>query len=538
MTHYMKNKRLGKVGYAAVKLDMSKAYDRVEWSFLQKMMEKLGFCNQWVEVIMKFVSSVSYRIKVNGDLSEEFFPERGLRQGDPLSPYLFLIYAEGFSALLRRAEEEGKIKGIKICPGAPSVSHLLFADDSLILCRANGGDAQQLQSLLQVYEECSGQMINKDKSAVMFSPNTPTGEREEVMSALQIAKETTNERYLGLPVYVGKEKSKVFQFLKERIWQRIQGWKEKLLSRAGKEILIKAVAQAIPTYAMTCFDITKGVCEQISSMICKYWWSNQDKDRKMHWISWDTLTKSKNQGGLGFRDIHIFNLAMLAKQGWRLLHSPDSFCGRILKAKYFPKCSVLEAKPRGGISYTWRSILNGIEVIKSGLVWRVGNGESIKIWEDPWIPDRSTRRPISSKGHNLLVRVAELLDPLTGSWNEQLVQQTFEEEDVKFILAIPLQTDMEDIPAWHADNRGIFSVRSAYKVHKKAIRQQSRQGTTSSSSAPNAEEQFWKKLWKIKCPGKIKHFAWRLAHNTLALRMTLRSRNGNKLSLCDLTKCK
>ncbi|KAJ1282756.1 hypothetical protein BS78_03G076200 [Paspalum vaginatum] len=113
-------------------------------------------------------------------------------------------------------------------------------------------------------------------------------------------------------------------------------------------------------------------------------------------------------------------------------------------------------------------------------------------------------------------KVAELLDPYTGSWDAQLVHQTFEEEDAKAILAIPMYAGMQDIPAWHADSKGIFSVRSAYKVHKEAIRQQSRQGSTSSSSAPSTEEKMWKQLRKIQCPGKIKHFMWRLAHNTLA----------------------
>ena len=98
--------------------------------------------------------------------------------------------------------------------------------------------------------------------------------RETVMRELYIRKETLNERYLGLPVYVGSNRGKVFTYLKERIWCRIQGWKEKMLSRAGKEILIKAVAQAIPTFAMGCFDITKEMCSQISTLICRYWWSN------------------------------------------------------------------------------------------------------------------------------------------------------------------------------------------------------------------------------------------------------------------------
>lgn len=230
------------------------------------------------------------------------------------------------------------------------VSHLLFADDSLILCRANGVEAQQLQSILQMYEECSGQIIKKDKPAVMFSTNTSSADRESVKSILQIRKETMDEQYLGLPVYIAQSRSKVFAYLKERIWSRMQGWKEKLLSRAGKEIMIKAVAQAIPTFAMGCFDITKDMCDQISSMIGRYWWSNQDKENKMHWIRWEKLTEPKSAGGLGFRDIHTFNLAMLSKQGWRLIDSPDSLCSRVLRAKYSSRAEHgVTHRTRGGV---------------------------------------------------------------------------------------------------------------------------------------------------------------------------------------------
>jgi len=137
-----------------------------------------------------------------------------------------------------------------------------------------------------------------------------------------------------------------------------------LSSRAGKEILIKAVAQAIPDFAMGYFDITKEMCNQISSMLARFWWNNQDKDGSMHWVSWKTLVSPKAEGGLGFRDLHSFSMAMLAKQAWRLLQNPTSLCGRLLKAKYYPISGVLEAQARPGCSYTWRGISMGIETLK------------------------------------------------------------------------------------------------------------------------------------------------------------------------------
>lgn len=127
MTHFLQRKRGGRVSYAAIKLDMSKAYDRVEWKFLQGIMLKLGFNRSWVQLMMNCVTTVKYQIKVNGDVTEIIIPERGLRQGGPLSPYLILLCAEGFSAMLQNAEMNGKLKGIKLCNTSPSISHLIFA---------------------------------------------------------------------------------------------------------------------------------------------------------------------------------------------------------------------------------------------------------------------------------------------------------------------------------------------------------------------------------------------------------------------------
>lgn len=188
------------------------------------------------------------------------------------------------------------------------------------------------------------------------------------MDILDIRTEARNEKYLGLPVYMGKSISKTFAYLMDRVWKRIHGWKEKMLSKAGKEILIKAIAEAIPTYAMSCFDLTKTLCDDICSMICRYWWSQQDNEHKMHWLSRETLCKRKKKGGLRYRDLHLFNFAMLARQAWRLIMLPESLCARVLKAKYCSEGDVLNASETPGISYSWRSIVRGTKALKEGLI--------------------------------------------------------------------------------------------------------------------------------------------------------------------------
>lgn len=273
MNHFMQNKRSGGDGYVVLKLDMSKAYDRVEWSFMEKIMRKMGFHERWISLIMQCISTVTYHIKANGSLTEQIILSRGLRHGDPLSPYLFLLCAEGFSGLINAAEERGSIQGVTICAGAPSITHFLFADDLLLLLTANEENAAHLRQVLQIYETCSGQKLNKDKSFIVFSKNTKSQDKRKFMQIMELTQESLNARYLGLPTYMGRSKASLYAYLKERLWKRIQGWKEKLLSKAGKETLTKAVAQTIPSYAMSFFDLTKSLCDEMSKMVCRYWWA-------------------------------------------------------------------------------------------------------------------------------------------------------------------------------------------------------------------------------------------------------------------------
>jgi len=208
-------------------------------------MTKLGISPRFIDTIMRCVSSVSFLVLFNGGVLDDFRPSCGVRQGDPISPYLFVIAAEGLSCLLKNG-----IRGIEVAPTAPEVNHLLFADDSLLFFEASNDEARRVRDLLQVYCNASVQRINADKSSIYFSKGVPDSLRGEIKETLAVHTESLLEKYLGLPTDVGKSKEGCFRYLKDRIWKHVQGWMEKCLSAGGKEILIKSVAQSIPTDSM------------------------------------------------------------------------------------------------------------------------------------------------------------------------------------------------------------------------------------------------------------------------------------------------
>lgn len=293
--HTIKRKQ-GKSGLCAVKLDMHKAYDRVEWNFLEAIMVKLGFHRSWISMIMACVNSVQYKVRFNSMETEVFKPSRGLRQGDPLSPYLFLLVAEGLSGMLKGAEERGDIQGIRVCRQAPAISHLLFADDSLILMKADKKNADNLKNILDRYCANSGQMVSEAKCSIFFSPNTDVDMKAKVCEALNIMTESLNDKYLGLPALIGADRSDCFRHLIERVMAKTKGWKEKLLSMGGKEVLIKSIAQAVPNYAMMVFLLPKNICKGITDVISQFWWGDDENHRRMHWKAWWKLCIPKGKG--------------------------------------------------------------------------------------------------------------------------------------------------------------------------------------------------------------------------------------------------
>ncbi|KAL0408244.1 UNVERIFIED_CONTAM: putative ribonuclease H protein [Sesamum radiatum] len=249
---------------------------------------------------------------------------------------------EAFSSLIHNAEQSGEIKGVFVCRRASSISHLLFADDTQIYCQATHSSIISVKNILESYARATGQMINYNKSSMVMSKNSSNTLKETLSTLLGLQRKDQQE-HLGLPSVVGRSKKGVFSYIRDRVWQRIRGWSEKNLSQTGKATMIQSVLQATPTFAMSVFNLPDSLITEIQGMSSNFFWHNKEK-RKIHLINWTRLCHKKCDRGLGFRSLKAFNLAMLAKQPWRLLTKPQCLLSKVLKARYYHSSSLVGSK--------------------------------------------------------------------------------------------------------------------------------------------------------------------------------------------------
>lgn len=383
--------------------------------------------------------------------------------------------------------------------------------------------------MLDRYCCASGQEVNFSKSEVTTSSNVAIQQKEELASALGVKLVDSHGKYLGMPVWVGRSKTQAFEFLKDRVWKRLKGWKQKLLSFAGREVLLKAVAQAIPTYIMSLFRLPLGLCHDIQRLMARFWWGCKEDERKISWVAWDKMCCPKGQGGMGYRSIVDFNEALLAKQCWRIMNNPELLSSQILKARYFPSDEFINARVGCRPSYVWRSIWACRWVIEKGCKWIVGDGKSIRIWGDPWLSRPPSFKVISPRREDSgLENVADLIDPISGLWKEEVVREHFLDFEAGEVLEMPLASiALDDAYVWNYEKSGIYTVRSGYKFirfYKNVVN-----GEVGASS----ENPLWQKIWGMVVPPKVRVFLWRMCSGALPTDVGLHKRVESIPAICS-----
>jgi ribonuclease HI len=280
--------------------------------------------------------------------------------------------------------------------------------------------------------------------------------------------------------------------------------------------MIKSVLQAIPAYIMNIYLLPDTLINDIERMINAFWWGGGSDNRGIRWLAWDKLARPKEEGGLGFRDFHNFNMAMVAKQGWNFMHHPTSLVARLYKARYFPKTSFLDSNIGNNPSFAWRSIWRARHVLLLGCRWQIGDGSKISVMNEPWLRENQGRflnAPQTQEVYSF--KVQHLLLPNVKRWDEDKIHSIFSREVAREILAVPLlDLVREDKLIWNEENNGVYSVRTGYRILMK----------DKNKGYGSREVGGWSCIWKIHAPPKTKHLLWRICRECLPTRSRLRNR--------------
>ncbi|XP_042944604.1 uncharacterized mitochondrial protein AtMg00310-like [Carya illinoinensis] len=252
---------------------------------------------------------------------------------------------------------------------------------------------------------------------------------------------------------------------------------------------------------MSVFKLPKRLCNDINGMFSKFWWGKQQSEGGIQWRKWDKMGMHKGRGGLGFRDLESFNLALLAKQGWRLTRNSESLAAVVFKKKYFRHTSFMEAKLGSQPSLIWRSVWLARGLLQEGLRWKVGDGSKIKIWGDKWLSTPTSyavQSPVS--GLQGEARVEELIVKHKREWDEVKIRSIFSDEEAEQILSIPLSRgQVQDKIIWGPSKKGVFTVNSAYYLQLERIR-----NIKGGSSEEEKEDKRWRSIWELEVPRVVK----------------------------------
>lgn len=300
-----------------LKIDFEKAYDRVRWTFLEQVMIGKGFPSTWVNWVMNTVRGGQVCINVNGERSAYFKTFRGLRQGDPLAPLLFNLVADVLGILLSKAINKGHLRGVLNNLLAGGISHIQYADDTVIMIDGSEQSIRTLKLNLYCFEWLTGLKINYHKSEV-YVFWVKQEEKERLANMLNCVLGVMPMKYLGIPVSDKHLNISAFSFLPKKLHKRLDPWKGKFLTSGGRQILTNSCLSSIPLYCMGVYWLQDGVHCKMDSIRANFLWQGTEDRFRYHMAKWEMVCRPKDQGGLGIINTRLMNDCLLVKWIWKI----------------------------------------------------------------------------------------------------------------------------------------------------------------------------------------------------------------------------
>lgn len=483
----------------AIKVDLMKAYDTIRWDFIWEVLRLRGFPLMFIEWVKACITTASFSISINGSLHGYFQGKRGLRQGDPLSPYLFVLGMDVLSLILENKTSSNNFS-FHWRGGKTKTSHLCFADDLLLFCNGNLASASILKDSLVLFSDLSGLTPNNSKSNI-FMAGIDDGIKNDLLSLLGFPLGSLPIRYLGVPLITTKLKKSDCGSLLENLKKRILSWTNRFLSFAGRLQLLKSVPFSLQTFWCSHFLLPSYILKKVEHLLRNFLWSGLDSDSKKSKLSWEKVALPFHEGGLGIRRLKDWNIALLGKVFWKICNfGYHSAWKEWMRLNLIRDHSFWQMRIPQKCSWTWRKVLNLRSTFRDFIRIRVGNGRNTLFWFDPWLDEGALcsnlhERLILDSGLGSMITVGDLSWNGLFAWpnpNSPALMSLNERET-------PSLNSEEDRVIWKPTGKNVYVVKDAWE-----------------SIRFRGESKPWGKLiWKSPNIPKCSFIAWLGAHHKL-----------------------
>jgi len=316
-----------------IQLDLETAYDKLSWAYIKKVLIAYGFDHNWIRWVMALVTTRSFSILLNGSPSKTFKPSRRLKQGGPLSPFLFILMMEGLGNAIKYAKEEGKIQGLKLTLNGNALSHQQFVDDTMLQGTPMVKEVQAFKKIMNDFGLAAGTEVSLSKSKIFYF-NIDIAIQRSLTRILGFQRDLLPSKYLGVPLNDKPLSKAVWELVINKLGDKIWKFTSRSFNLAGRLVLTKSILQIVPIFMLSALPAPKEVIQSIKNIQRDFLWGKGEEKNKWALVAWDKICKPKIHGGLGLDEPETLNKVLGVKLWWRWLKESVPPWAKVWKQKY------------------------------------------------------------------------------------------------------------------------------------------------------------------------------------------------------------